>query len=486
MVGGNPEPLTMRCANPSTVAALIVIATIAKAADPADALRIERVSDTVLEPEALNFREGRFGTCINGQTYQIDAVVSFHDWQYATWFDARRRLCVGRRRLNSDAWQRIAFDDYAIRHTDVHNVPVIGICRRDGTIHLAWDHHNDPLHYRVSRAGAASIADGGDWSAALFGPVRSELTGGAPLERVTYPAFFATPDGRLQFCYRIGGSGDGDNLLALYDPADGGWSLSGRFIGREGAFAGSRTRSAYHNGFDYGTDGRLHTTWVWREGQDNDSWGLLNCHDLQYACSDDHGRTWQNDSGRTIGTAGSDPMRVDSPGLTAAAIPYHWGIMNQVAQTVDRSGRVHVLLWQNPPDAPTAAKDVNDWRYLHYWREASGRWRSRQLPFCGRKPSMVVDDDGRLFVVFTQPVDRTYHGNDPGGPLRLAAASADGDWSDWHEVAVSTGAFVGEPRIDRTRWQQERVLSVYAQAAPSAPGRPSALHVMDLGVSLQR
>lgn len=38
---------------------------------------------TILEPEAHDLTNGRFGTCFNGQTYQIDAITTFRDWQYA-------------------------------------------------------------------------------------------------------------------------------------------------------------------------------------------------------------------------------------------------------------------------------------------------------------------------------------------------------------------------------------------------------------------
>lgn len=456
-------------------------ATDSEKAEPAPAgppaLRL--VNDSVLEPEALNFAQGTYGTCINGQTFQIEAAVSFQGWQYATWFDSRGRLCVGRRRLPGGSWQRIAFDDYTIRHSDVHNVAVIGICPADGTIHLAFDHHGSPLHYRVSRPGAATAPQDTDWTAALFGPTTSELVPAQKLDRVTYPAFFTTPGGRLQLSYRIGGSGDGDSHLAEYDPDRGGWSILGEYISGRGDFQGSATRNAYHNGFDYDAGGRLHTTWVWREGQDNAQWGLLNCHGLQYAFSDDGGRQWRNNRGEPIGLAGREPMRLESPGITVHPLRWRWGLMNQLTQTVDHRGRVHVVLWQNPFDAPAATKDMNAWRYYHYWRDEGGAWRQQQLPFFGRKPSIVADRSDNLFVVFTKPANLEYHGTDPGGPLHIFATSPARDWTDWHEVYRSQDSFVGEPRIDKYRWQGEQVLSVYAQQTPIEAGKPSPLRILD-------
>lgn len=447
--------------------------------EPEQANTLRLVQDSVLDPEALNFAKGTYGTCINGQTFQIEAMASFQGWQYATYFDARKRLCVARRQLPKGEWQRIAFDDYTIDHTDVHNVAVLGICPTDGTIHLSFDHHGSPLHYRVSRAAAATAPEKASWTAKLFGPVTAELVKGQRLTGVTYPAFFNAPDGRLLLSYRIGGSGNGKSCLACYDPKRGGWTTHGVYIGSEGEFQGSKTRNAYHNGFDYDSKGRLHTTWVWREGQDNGQWGLLNCHGLQHAFSEDHGLSWRNSNGKPIGATGKEPIQLDSPGLTVRQTRWRWGLMNQLTQTVDDRDRLHVVLWQNPPDAPAAAKDLNGWRYFHYWRDEAGRWHERQLPFFGRKPSIVADRANNLFVVFTKPANLEYHGVDPGGPLCIFTASAASDWTDWREVFRSEMSFVGEPRVDRHRWREDGVLSIYAQQTPSQAGKPSCLRVMD-------
>ncbi|MEX0776098.1 MAG: BNR repeat-containing protein [Phycisphaeraceae bacterium] len=487
------------CCVLAAICGVLMSASLCFGQVPAAPMKVTLMNDSVLEPQALNLVKGQFGTCFNGQTFQVDAVVTFGGWQYATYYDAKKRLCVARRQLpapdtSGGDWQRITFDDYTISHNDVHNVPVIGICPADGTIHLAFDHHNSPLHYRVSKAGAATHPDKTQWTAALFGPTTSQLVSGQMLDKVTYPLFFTMPDGRLQLYFRIGGSGSGDSHLATYDPAlggpgSGGWTVLGEFINRHGDFQGSPTRNAYHNGFDYGPDGKLHTTWTWREGKDNiNKWGLLNCHDLMYAWSDDAGLTWRNNDGQVIGTTGGKPMRATSPKITVRDLPYHWGMMNQLTQTVDSRGRVHAIMWQHPPDAPAASNNKSDWRYFHHWRDEKGQWHTRQLPCFGRKPSIIADRDGNLVLIFTKPKDLEYHHFDPGGPLHIYKATAARDWADWTQVYQSETAFVGEPRLDKYRWQQEQtagsggVLSIYAQEAPSKAGEPSVLHVLDFQV----
>ncbi|MFC7619335.1 BNR repeat-containing protein [Microlunatus sp. GCM10028923] len=428
-----------------------------------------------MESEALNLKAGKFGTTFNGQTYQVEAIASLGNWQFTTYVDQKGRVCVARRKWSDASWQRIAFDDYTINHDDVHNVPVLGICPTDGTIHLAFDHHNSPLHYRVSQPGAATAPEAVDWSPGLFGPITSELSDGVELDRLTYPIFVSTPDGVLQLYYRIGKSGNGDNYLAEYRPHEG-WRVLGEFVTGRGVFVDSDSRSAYHNGFDYDAAGRLHTTWVWRESPN-----LLSNHDLQYAYSDDCGHTWRSNDGSQVGVSGQQPMDLRSQGITVRPIAYGWGLMNQVTQTVDGSGRVHVVLWQQPPSAPTASADLNTWRYVHYWREPTGAWHQQVLPCYGRKPSVVAHGDN-LILVSTKPENLDYHGKDPGGPLQILTASAADNWGTWRELHRTGDTYVGEPRVDESRWRESAVLSVYVQRAPAEPGVPSALQVLDLDI----
>lgn len=180
-----------------------------------------------------------------------------------------------------------------------------------------------------------------------------------------------------------------------------------------------------------------------------------------------------------IGNTDSEPIRVDSAGITVCELPIYRGIMNQVTQTVDAAGRVHVVLWMQPPDAADGSADMRTWRYVHFRRELDGSWHERQLPYVGRKPSVVADAHDNLVLVFTKPDDPEYHGVDPGGPLYVLCATMASGWSDWRVLHHVADPFVGEPRIDEYRWRESGVLSVYAQRAPERPGAPSELRVLD-------
>ncbi|MCH5376526.1 MAG: BNR repeat-containing protein [Planctomycetes bacterium] len=435
---------------------------------------VRMVADTVIDQAALNFVSGPWGTCINGQTFQEHAVASCQGHQYATYFHGSGRLAVARRKLPDGPWERIYFDDYTIHHNDVHNVAVLGICPGDGTIHLAFDHHNHPLHYRVSKRSVVSRPDGLKWEASLFGPTTSMLDGATRLERLTYPMFAPGWHGGLLLYYRIGGSGDGDWYLTEYDPTDSRWSRPLAFLSKDGSFQGSDSRCAYLNGLQYDSRGRLHVTWCWRETPD-----LQTNHDLMYAYSDDRGRTWQNNAGETIGRSGPSPVNVESSGIIVAPIAFGWGMMNQLTQDVDGQGRVHAVVWRNPPDAPKPNHDLNAWRFYHHWRDESGQWHGQALPFFGRKPRLVVDASGDALMVFNKGPDLEYHGREQGGKLHVAAATAKSQWTDWRVVFTSDRDFVGEPRVDLLRWRSERQLSVYVQQKPEQPGNPSPLRLIE-------
>ena len=308
---------------------------------------VSRIDVSTVDAEALTI-DGAYGQAINGMAFQQHAIVSHLGWQYLAYYDARRRVCLARRELPAGAWQIIRFEDYDFTSNDAHNTISLGVAGLDGTIHLAFDHHVDTLHYRVSRQGAASEPEGVEWDRSLFGPVTSALEQGRPIV-ITYPRFVATPDGGLQFSYRHGGSGDGDRMLVDYDPAQGVWTGTRMIDSREGRFedeAGvSDSRCSYPNGYDYGPRGRLHTTLVWRESSEGAN------HDLVYVFSEDGGWSWLNNRAEPL----SGPPRVDSPGITVVGIGRGLGLMNTHGQAVDSEGRIHTVMWHCTEQSLAAA-----------------------------------------------------------------------------------------------------------------------------------
>jgi hypothetical protein len=434
---------------------------------------IVKIDEAVIDPQALCFTNGTWGIAINGLAFQQDALTSYNGWQYATYYDSNRHVCVARRKLHANGWETIRFSDYTFKGTDAHNVATLGICPADGTIHLSYDHHGHPLHYRVSQSGVATRPVDFKWTTNLFGPTTSELERGKKLTHVTYPRFVRRPDGGLQFDCRIGGSGNGDEYLADYVPAERTFTNFGIYSSRQGTYAGSISRNAYINGLTYDGLGRLHVTWNWRE-----KGNPMSNHDLDYAWSEDNGETWLNNTVKKIGTRGKQPFSLNSPNIRVVEIAVKRGLSNSTTQAVDSRNRIHLVTLHLPDN--TAAKNTwdetrPDIRFFHYWREDSGAWHRNETTLTGSRPQLWFDEQDNAYIAFVG--DRRA----PTPYLSIAMATAKNKWNDWTVVDRETGPFIGEPQVDR--YTAPGLLSIYIQERPKAVNETaSALKVFTFRV----
>ena len=395
---------------------------------------VTKIQDTTVDNSAMTLGSGApYGYAINGLSFQQEVLWTYNGWQYVTYYNGAGHVCIARRQLPSGSWQIIELTDYTISTTtDAHNVVTMGICPNDGTIHLSFDHHGQELNYRVSQVGAATNPGSITWNASLFGSVRIYLESGKTYPTVTYPRFWTTPDGNMQFGYRIDSSGNGDWAMVDYNAATGQWSNTRTVISRTGSYIdsqGSNTiRNPYMNTLAYGPDGTLHATWTWRE-----SAGGAN-HDILYAYSTDGGYTWYNNnppptllrigtvntplqgilrfSGLTEGpqivgdTSIPQLIYLNSPGIRVVKLDRDWGLMNQQAQAIDPQGRVHIVMFHCTPEmyqgyswsiwGPVGAR-----RYFHYWRDLQGVWHRNQLPgYVGSRPKIFIRANGDAFVIY--------------------------------------------------------------------------------------
>ncbi|MBK1825464.1 BNR-4 repeat-containing protein [Haloferula rosea] len=451
--------------------AAVVLAAFLSAQFQLRAAELNVLELTEVDSAALNFSSSaaNFSQNVNGRTYQRSPVSSFKGYQYATYYDGNRNVCLGRRKLPSGPWEVIRFPDYSITSHDSHNITALGICAGDGTIHLAFDHHKHPLNYRVSSVGVATNPDAVSWSASLFGSVTDELGSVGRLTDVTYPSFFQAPNGNLMLFYRFGGSGNGDGMIYEYDGSSSDWSPGmGKFISRSGTYNGavssnSTSRNPYINGISYGGD-RLHASWGWRES----SGGSQFNHDLNYAYSDDDGRTWRNSAGTQIGVTGSSFISIHSSDLIVAPIPQNIGLSNQYTHYAYPDGSCHVVVAHREGGTGSV-------RYHHYWRNAAGTWSSEVLPLSGSRPKLVGDENRELFLVYVS-----------GNTLRVAKGTPNASETAWSWSSIhsqSDRSEGGEGQIDVARWEADRILSVYGQEDPPSNGSSTALHVLDYQVS---
>lgn len=442
--------------------------------------KLELIEKSTVEEKALTFATGpatRFSNTVNGRAHQQTPLTTYRGYQYVTYFDAERRVCIGRRRLPDGSWETISFKDHTFESNDSHNTTVLGVCDKDGTIHLAFDHHATRLNYRVSKLGAAHHPESVNWNADLFSEVTHTLGNVLPDKQVTYPRFFSTPDGNLMLYYRGLTSGNGDGMLEEYDGHKHDWTPGlGKFIARDiGRYTSngetSLYRCPYMNSLSY-AGSRLHASWVWRDRFEKTN--PRNQHDLCYAYSDDRGRTWLNSAGVVIGRTGKEFIHLDSPGLVVAPIPSRSGLANQNTHYAYADGSIHIVLRHR-------VKDIWRSNYQHYWRTSKGEWNHEELPFTGDRPKLIGAPDGSLVLVYTDEEQ-----------LFIARGQTNSSLKRWKWTDVTLPgrhSISGEALLDLKRWEQEKILSIYSQEEPAKEiktdrpepidGLPSALKVID-------
>jgi hypothetical protein len=394
------------------------------------------------------------GEQLSGQQFQTDGILTYKGYQYTVYYSLSRNVCIARRKMPVGDWEEVMLA-YKNSADDAHNVITMGICEKDGSIHLAYDHHNDNLHYCFSRTGSANDPDNMPWKASTFGPTTSIMDKTVP--NVTYPRFISMPNGNLLFECRFRWSGYGDSYLREYDGTTKKWTLIGRYIQGEDV---QPDACAYINGMTYDKLGRLHITWCWR-----DDFGGGSNHDFCYAYSEDDGRTWKDTQNNQVATTQlMDPVFNNVTGsclgqtkasLKVETIPYNRGYINQETQDVDSKGRIHAVN-SHIPDGQ--ASDSN-WgssrqkaRLHHRFRDTDGTWKKIQL----KKNGATVHSYCRVNLSF-DAFDNAYV---VSNGAEVYAATDANNYQDWDLLSdADAGRFLSEPLVDRPLLKNSCVLS---------------------------
>lgn len=203
------------------------------------------------------------------------------------------------RRADDGSWEwRSQLIEERTVHDEWHTVPAVGVDRQ-GHVHVAYNMHNFPWQYKVSR-----LPD--DISAFEFRGERiseSDLldhklenrtsypgagTADIPGNQITYPAFFSDRDGELYVTYRFAAKPARrfnertmSAGIARYELDSETWQPVGGPLAIESGdvkraffrrlqhpitFAGKSGWTAYHPRLAFGDGRTVHVLWFWREG----------------------------------------------------------------------------------------------------------------------------------------------------------------------------------------------------------------------------
>ncbi len=387
--------------------------------------------------------DGWAKTQVNTVIFRKNSVVSFQDRQYTAWYDSTGTVMLAMREHGSDTWTR-SRTRFSGHVQDAHNSISIMV-DGEGYLHMAWDHHNHPLHYvRARSPGSLDLGE-------------PEQMIGRQEGSVTYPEFYRLHNGDLLFLYRDGSSGNGNLVLNRYDLSQRKWiRVQDNLIDGEGE------RNAYWQ-TTVGPDGMMHLSWVWRETPD-----VASNHDLAYARSPDGGRTWMDFQGREL----SVPI-TESSASYALRIPQNSNLINQTSMTADAVGRPFIATYFRSPEGGVTEvrviyPDGTDWKTTRI----SNRSHDFDLSGAGTRSPPIsrpqvlfdpADGRGKILVLFRDEE----HGN--RGCFVTVKPGA-GETALLHRHLTSTNLDRWEPTLDTERWERDREIHIFLQSVGQGPG----------------
>ncbi len=440
----------------------------------------------LIEENALSCYQGIYGNVINGQSFQQDIIFSISGYQYTAYYNQYRELCLARRETNKNAWEVLCLDGYRFSNdsqfdNDTHNTISLGYCLKDGTLHIAFDTHSSPLNYVVSVKGLVTNPRSFKWNNSIFSPISNSLINGVPLNEFSYPSFVSTSQGDLLLGYRDGYSGILQYKISLYDGGTSSWNPpyviidgSGKY---EDYFSGSSfVRGPYVNGLSINRqNGELFVSWTWREEIRSNT---TSNRDIYASISQNNGKDWLDIQGKKIiPETGNDGISTETKGVIVRKLDRGWGLMNQQAQSFDRKGNPHIIMYfrkeWNP--IPDFAK-LNDGQFVHFYLKDTS-WIENKIPFMGNRPKFVFNKQNDIYLIFLNKDHFDYVSG--SGSLIILKASAGSNWTDWELIYKSEEIYFSEPLIDNNFWEDFSILNIFIQETPKIEGEPSRLKILE-------
>ncbi len=372
---------------------------------------------------------------VNTAIFRKNSLVTYKDTQYIAFYNQQRYMVLGKRKSGGKKWQ-LKQTTYQGNITDAHN-SISLMVDGAGYLHVAWDHHNNPLRYcKSSKPGSLELTE------------KMPMTGLLE-QRVSYPEFYKLPNGNLLFFYRNGESGQGNLVINYYDIKTQKWSqLHSNLIDGE-----SKRNAYWQSCID--SKGTIHLSWVWRETPD-----VASNHDLCYARSEDGGRTWERSNGEKYVLP-----------ITAATAEYACKIsenselINQTSMTADANGNaVIATYWRE------ANTEVPQYHLVY---QINKKWETLALNF--RKTEFSLSGIGSKRIPISRPqvmvkgtgehasVLIIFRDEERGNKISVATVGEikKRKWSVKDLTTISLGSW--EPTYDTELWKEKGVINLFIQ-----------------------
>lgn len=395
---------------------------------------------------------------VNTVVFRKNSLCTYKNTQYISFYNQEGFVVIGKRKLGSKNW-KLEITQFKGKVTDAHNSISIMV-DGDGYLHLAWDHHNNKLHYAKSVApGSLQLTD------------QMPMTG--LLEKnVTYPEFYYLPNGNLLFFYRDGQSGQGNLVINRYDRTAKKWQQL-----HTNLIDGQKQRNAYWQAC-VDKNGTIHLSWVWRESSD-----VASNHDLCYAKSTDGGITWMNSK--------NELYRLPINAATAeyiVTIPQKSELINQTSMVTDDAGNPFIAsYWKEKGDSIPQYHIVyntgSDWNVNNTGFRTTAFSLSgvgtKRIPI-SRPQIVVLDKSKRKSVVLI------FRDEERQSKVSVAICN-DLLLNKWELTDLShTSVGSWEPSFDTNLWKQKKQLHLFVQYTDQQDGegksniRPQPVKVIEL------
>ena len=378
---------------------------------------------------------------VNTPVFRKNSVASWNDVQVAAFYDSTGSLVLAKRKMDTDMWE-VHKTQYSGNVKDAHNSISI-MLDGEGYLHVAWDHHDNPLNYaRGTAPGAIELGEKMSMTASLE-------------NKVTYPEFHQLPDGNLLFLYRNGASGRGNLVMNKYNVSEKKWrTLHSNLID------GENERNAYWQAF-VDLRGTIHLSWVWRE-----TWDVATNHDICYARSTDGGINWEKSDGEKYVL----PITLSNAEY-ACKIPQSRELINQTTMYADSKSRPYVANYWRPEGS-----DIPQYHLVYYdgkkWNttQVSDRKTAFSLSGGGTKkipisrPQIIINDNGKKTSAYL-----LFRDEERGSKVSLSyTPNLGADWKTIDLTDFSVGNW--EPSYDTELWKKENRLHIFVQKTGQGDG----------------